>query len=68
MICDKCEVEMNLAETIKLNFTSPNFAELGFFRVPKQYRNVEKYICPLCGKTGYAPEMPQDDETTVEKE
>ena len=63
MIWERCEVEMNLAETIQLNFTSPNFAQLGHFRVPKEERSVEKYVCPECGAVQYAPEVTADEQS-----
>lgn len=62
MICEKCDVGMELAETIQLNFTSPNFAQAGHFRVPKEFRNVEKYVCPKCGDVKYAPEVNEEAE------
>jgi len=61
MICEKCDVGMELAETIQLNFTSPRFAELGFFNVPKQTRNAEMYICPECGNVQFGAEPTEEE-------
>ena len=62
MICEKCEAEMALEKKIPLEFTSPRFAELGFFNVPKQTRNAEMYVCPECGNVQYAAEKPEETE------
>lgn len=62
MICEKCGVEMELSESIDLNFTSRRFAEKGFFNVPVIEKKAEKYTCPECGETVFAPEKENDTE------
>lgn len=47
---------MELSESIDLNFTSRRFAEKGFFNVPVIEKKAEKYTCPECGETVFAPE------------
>lgn len=62
MICEKCGAEMSLSDSVKLNFTSKRFADKGFFSVPVIEKNAEKYTCPECGETAYAPEQEKDTE------
>lgn len=64
MICEKCEAEMVLTKKIPLEFTSPRFAERGFFNVPKQTRSAELYTCPECGNVQYGAEKPEEEQPT----
>ena len=62
MICELCEAEMALEKKIPLEFTSPRFAELGFFNVPSHTRSAEMYICPECGNVQFGAEPPEEEQ------
>lgn len=53
---------MTLEKKIPLEFTSPRFAELGFFNVPSQTRNAEMYVCPECGNVQFGAEKLEEEE------
>ena len=58
---------MTLEKKIPLNFTSQRFTEKGFFKVPKQYRNAEMFVCGECKNIQFGAEMPEKEETEKEQ-